>query len=539
MIDEFREKSASVEVDGTFVKHRHAEAKRDEVVVEQSQNKGVNDTEDCPSITPFAKSSPKIYGSGNKNIQENGNENDVNQRDGQEGKSFALNRIEVRNLLLLVLSYACSFSATTLVVGCSAIVVNSVGGSDSIAPFALAMFFIGSAFISLLTSQLFARYGRKVGFLIGNVLGIVGAGMGALAVWIESPTLAIVSSLPLGSSMGIGMHLRFAALEVVPPEANAFAITLVLSGGCLAAFAGPESAEGTKDVFGNDLSYLGLFVMIAIFNLANAVFVTFVGFPLVTAEKNTYSPGERANGNDEEALTGPPELPHRHEDETTSESETRKIPLIIKRRSFLIPVSIATLCWAIMAMPMSMLRIAMNDLGYTSRQGLLAIELHFLGMYAPGFVTGKVVDRYGTSRAFLLSVVLFGGACVVNLLSDSAEDGTIATWIVGMVIFGIGWNVGFSSSTVLLSSAHFNFNRGEVTQVQAANDFFMFLLSGSAIFSTGYIYEAGGSGLDGWMTVNWTVVGFLGLMALVVAISDKTVLFPLCGWVCLKRTEKC
>ena len=42
------------------------------------------------------------------------------------------------------------------------------------------------------------------------------------------------------TGQGFGQFYRFAAMEVCPPARKPFAVTLVLSGGVLAAFAGPQ-----------------------------------------------------------------------------------------------------------------------------------------------------------------------------------------------------------------------------------------------------------------------------------------------------------
>lgn len=398
-----------------------------------------------------------------------------------------LERRAVRDLIALVVAYACTFGSTTMIVGSSALVVKSVGGSNGVAPFALGAFFVGSAFVSLLTSHLYETYGRKVGFIVGNSFGLLGAGLGGIGVWVESPTLVIASSIPLGAANGIGMHLRFAAVEVVPPSAKAFAVTLVLSGGCLAAFAGPESSMATRDLFGEGLDYLGLYMMIAIFNIVNAFSVGVVEFPKLC-----------------EAGASP----------KLSDTTQTNLVALLRHRKVLLPMLTAILSWTIMALPMSIVRVAMRELGYTSRESLIVTEIHFLGMYAPGFVTGKVIDWYGTTFTNFASIIFFSSAMVFNLVSESNDVGSIGTWITGMITIGIGWNLGFSCSTVMLTRGCAMAPEFKM-RIQAANDFFMFLLSGSMIFSTGYIYEAGGGMLSGWRTVNLLTVGLVMLMSFI------------------------
>ena len=154
-----------------------------------------------------------------------------------ETESKQLTKTESRNLTLLVFAFACLMSATTLIVGTSQVVVISIGNEidkdyTDLAPISLAAFILGTAIISLITTSHIFKHGRQVGFLVGNVFGILGAMLGALSIWTQSISLLIISYIPLGAANGIGNYVRFAAVEVVPPVAHfqALAVTLVLSG---------------------------------------------------------------------------------------------------------------------------------------------------------------------------------------------------------------------------------------------------------------------------------------------------------------------
>lgn len=410
-----------------------------------------------------------------------------------ESGSAPLTTRETINLGLLVLCYAFLMSSVTLVVGTSAVVVISTGGSAKIAPLALAIFFAGSACISLVSHFVFRR-GRKVGFLVGIGLGQLGAGLGAIGVWKASPSLVIGSCLLLGCWNGLGNYLRFAAVEVVSTSHRARAVTLVLTGGCLAAFAGPESSLATRDIFGPDLKYLGVFMMIGIFNTLNAVCLSLVQFPEPTSPEENTAKEKVAESLDE-----------------------RKAPSLFSlllQRSFLVPNLTSVCIWTVMAMPMSIARVAMAETGFTSRQSLLTIELHFLGMFAPGFLTGRLLQQFGPVRILLWTVVVCCLGLGVDMAAgESEESAALATWMFGLILIGIGWNLGFSGSTVLLTQS---ITTATKARVQASNDFFMFFLSGAVISSTGYIYEGGGSGLQGWRLVNGVAFLVTGIMGLIV-----------------------
>jgi stage V sporulation protein SpoVS len=267
---------------------------------------------------------------------------------------------------------------------------------------------------------------------------------------------------------------------------------MVLTGGVLAAFIGPEAAQATKTLFGTDMEYLASFILIAILNIIMIVLQLMVQYPQPLETQTQIAIG---NG-------------------TTNTS----LKSLLFTRQFMIPALIASFSWSIMAMPMSTVRLAMGQLGYTSRQSLLTLEFHFLGKFAPGFVTGKIIQQKGAVFTTMLSIAFFAFATVLNLVSD--EHSTVATWMLGLVLIGVGWNLGFSASTVMLTEAYSRVvpasSSSSKSHVQAANDCIMMLAAGAINVSTGFIYEAGGGGVDGWRAVNYATLGLITLMCGVV-----------------------
>jgi hypothetical protein len=277
------------------------------------------------------------------------------------------------------------------------------------------------------------------------------------------------------------------------------AVTLVFSGAVFAAFAGPESAQAASNqnsrlVGANGerhYPYLGVMVVAAIFYAANAVFVSLVSYPRMS------SPAQENFDKRDLTIT------------------FRKL---LYRRTFWVPATVSSLCWAIMAMPMSLVRVAMKDAGYTQRKSLTTIELHFLGMFAPGLViTNLLLTKYGPRLTASSSVLVFGIGVVLGLVSKEQYDGTAATWVVALILFGIGWNFGFSGATVMLTKEGYASAPHLKPRVQAANDFVMFLFAGIGVFGTGYIYKAGGVGLSGWQTVLYAALGLNVLLAAIIA----------------------
>jgi len=418
----------------------------------------------------------------------------------------------------LVLAFSCVVSALTLVVGTGAVVVKSVGGDITVAPFALGAFFLGMSAVSATFSPwVFKNYGRHIGFWSGICIANVGVLLSCIGLFYSSTVMVLVANIFMGAGSGIGMYLRFAAVEVVPANMQSRAMTWVLCGGCIASFAGPEAAHATVGIFGAEpnMKHFGVFVVAGAFHFAQALFVYVVHFPSPVEEEIKQNririekeKKQREGEQDVERIPEPTGT-----EELRLSSAPRELRLILKSPEFILPVCLSILAWAIMAMPMSIFRLAMGEVGYSSRASLTVIEFHFLSMYAPGFFSGTFIKTQGLIKAAGVSLVMFLGATFVNVLFTNKGDGIVG-WYVGLMLLGVGWNFGFSSASMWVTKSYRAAPELKA-KVQAANEGFVFFFSGLLIFSTGYIYSLGGSGIVGWHTLNFVIFGLIGAFIVV------------------------
>mmetsp|Transcript_3707 Transcript_3707/g.8548 ORF Transcript_3707/g.8548 Transcript_3707/m.8548 type:complete len:484 (+) Transcript_3707:206-1657(+) len=424
------------------------------------------------------------------------------------------------DIVFLVLSFSCVVSALTLVVGTGAVVVKSVGGDVTLAPFALGAFFLGMSIVSATFSPwVFKNYGRHIGFWSGICIANVGVLLSCIGLFYSWTVLVLVANIFMGAGSGIGMYLRFAAMEVVPLNYQSKAMTWTLCGGCIASFAGPEAAHSTVGMFGDEpnMQHFGVFVVAACFHFAQALFVYMVHFPSPIEEE--IKRNRIQSEMDKRQLEGEQDVervpgPHATE-ELRIASAPSELRLILKSPEFILPVCLSILTWAIMAMPMSIFRLAMGEVGFSPRASLTVIEFHFLSMYAPGFFSGTFIKTQGVIKAAGLSLAMFLGATVVNVFFTNDNKNEIVGWYVGLMLIGIGWNFGFSSASMWVTKSYRAAPELKA-KVQAANEGLVFFFSGLLIFSTGYIYSLGGSGIVGWHTLNFVIFGLIGAFIVVV-----------------------
>jgi MFS family permease len=240
---------------------------------------------------------------------------------------------------------------------------------------------VGAALISLPSGALFRRFGRSRGVLLGCFFGFVGGVGGFVALEggraTAGPELFVACFL-VGVSQGLGQFYRFAASEMCGDavDERASAVTLVLAGGLIAAFAGPEASIHTRRLIidlgffnwrGADFS--GCFALVALTNVFNAVVNSTVRF---TPEAASPLARNREDGDDDDAssieeLSRPLAPPPPEESSpltTTTTTTTGKKPRraweILSGLEGACAVGTAALAHTAMVMLMSPLTIAMQ-----------------------------------------------------------------------------------------------------------------------------------------------------------------------------------
>jgi len=403
-----------------------------------------------------------------------------------------ITRKELRDVSFLILAFSCVIASLTITVGSGGVVILSVGGSASLAPVSLAAVFIGMALVSLLaTHWMFSKWGRKIGFWVGSLIGVIGALVGWWGLARSSAAIVLVAQSICGAGLGIGMYVRYSGGEVVAKEHSVKAMTWVLAGGCIAAFIGPEISQATAGLFGDqeNLKFLGTFVVAGGFFILHAICIWMVDFPPL-------QPAIAPGGSTPTTGTEIEEIDIESGNDKVSKDSPKTLLSVLPTSTFLIPLGIAVLSWALMAMPMGIFRITMKEVGFSERQSLTVIEFHFLAMYGTGFWTGSFIKKHGVIRACQLSLLLFVLSMGIHL-SLQSHTNTTAGWYIGMILLGMAWNIGFSSATAWSTKSYEDAPYLK-PKVQAANECLMFLFSGALMFSTGHIYKAGGGEISGW-----------------------------------------
>jgi predicted MFS family arabinose efflux permease len=186
-------------------------------------------------------------------------------------------------------------------------------------------------------------------------------------------------------------------------------------------------------------------------------------------------------------------------------SEPIAIRSILSRPTFITAVTAAMVGYGTMNLVMASTPLEMMMCGLGVGASADVIRAHSIAMYAPGFFTGRLIQRIGVHTVTCLGGLVTSLCVAVNLLFAPFYS----TFLVSLVLLGIGWNFMFVGGTTLLSSAH---DAHERVRVQATNDFIVFGCVTITAFASGAIHATAG-----WGVLNLTllppVVIALGLVA--------------------------
>lgn len=371
-----------------------------------------------------------------------------------------------RNVLLLAACQALSMSAMSINMTVTALTGASIAPDPSYATVPLALQFLGTMMTSMPASLLMRRIGRRAGFMVGVAIGLSAAALAAAMVFDRDFVGFCIASMMLGSFQGFALFYRHAAADTAAPEFRSKAISLVLAGGVFSAIVGPELSKWSFDLFAPVL-YAGSFVAMMGLQVAILGFLAFIDIPKL--------------------------------DPAEAKDTGRPLMEIARNLRFVVAVIGGMVGFSVMSFIMTATPLAVVACGFGFTDAAFIIQWHALGMFAPSFVTGSLIARFGVLRVMMAGALIYLACVAVDISGVALEQ-----FFVGLVLLGIGWNFLFVGGTTLLAECH---TPSEKAKVQGFNDFLVFSTVTVASFSSGYLLDH-----FGWVAVN------IGVLPLVTAV---------------------
>jgi MFS family permease len=152
-----------------------------------------------------------------------------------------------------------------------------------------------------------------------------------------------------------------------------------------------------------------------------------------------------------------------------------------------------TISYGVMNLLMTATPLAMVASDHPFSEAAFVIQWHIVGMFAPSFVTGNIINRLG-----LMAVMLVGVALNIVCVAIALSGVDVMHFWLALVLLGIGWNFMFVGATALLTESH---APAERAKVQGMNDSAIFITMIVTSLASGALFT-----IQGWQAMNmWAV----------------------------------
>jgi len=373
--------------------------------------------------------------------------------------ALAGDRLARRNALVLAVAQALAGGNNTVLVATAAIVGTMLAPDKGLATLPISIFVLGMWMGTLPMGMLARRLGRRNALQIGTGCGVLTGLICCVAVLQGSFFLFNVGAVFSGFYSSAHQSYRFAAADTASDEFRPKAISWVLFGGILAGVVGAQLVIATQDLWPPYLfaaTYIG---QSALALVAGGVLM-FVNIPK--------PPPRSAVG------------------------DGRPLSEIAREPRFIVAVACGVAAYSMMNLVMTSAPLAMVMCNHSITDATLGLQWHVLGMYAPSFITGALITRFGLERITGLGFALIIVAAGIGIAGISLWH----FWI-GLALLGVGWNFAFIGATTMVTHCH---RPNERNKVQAFNDFLVFGSMAIGSFSSGQLLAS-----FGWATVNEVV----------------------------------
>ena len=371
-----------------------------------------------------------------------------------------------KNVAVLATCQALLFTNNSTAIALSGLAGYALATNKALATLPVTAWVLGGALSTYPASLFMKRFGRRAGFTVGALTGMVGAAICSLALYLGNFWLFCFGAMVFGVYNAVGQYYRFAAADAASADFKAKAISLVLAGGLVGGIVGPEVSKHTVDFLAT--RYLGAYLSLIGFLVVVLFVVRLVDIPVPSSSER--------------------------------KEPTRPLARIMTQPVFVVAVLGGAIGYGVMNLLMTATPLAMGICGHPYSAAATVIGWHIIGMFGPSFFTGSLIKRFGVLQ------VMFAGAVLLYVCIGIALSGiSVPHFWFALVLLGIGWNFLFIGGTTLITEAC---APSERAKTQGANDVCIFVMMATSSFTSGLLLET-----NGWQMLNWLALPLITVAA--------------------------
>jgi len=374
-----------------------------------------------------------------------------------------------KNVAVLATCQALLFTNNSTAIALNGLAGYALAANKALATLPVTAWVIGGALSTLPASLLMKRIGRRAGFTVGALTGMVGASICSVALYFGNFWLFCSGTMVFGVYNAVAQYYRFAAADAASADFKAKAISLVLAGGLVGGIVGPELSKHTVDLLATH--YLGAYLSLIGFLVLVVLVVQWLDIPVPAAAAH--------------------------------KEPARPLAQIMAQPVFVVAVLAAAIAYGVMNLLMTATPLAMGLCGHPYSAAATVIGWHVIGMFGPSFFTGSLIKRFGVLQ------VMAAGALLLYVVVAIALSGIgVAHFWFALVLLGVGWNFLYIGGTTLITEAC---TPPERAKTQGVNDLIIFIVMATSSFSSGLLLEK-----SGWQLLNYLALPFVTAAAVAV-----------------------
>lgn len=376
-----------------------------------------------------------------------------------------------KNITLLAAAQALLLTNAVTLIAINGLLGLQLAADKRLATLPITAYVIGGALATLPAAYFMKHHGRRAGFMLGAGLGMLGAVISAMAVYIGSFWLLCLGTVFAGIYNAFGQQYRFAAADVAPLSWRGKAISLTLAGGIIGGVIGPEAGKLTRSLL--EPTYFASYLALIGFAALSMLIVSRLRIPPLS--------------------------------ESEQHAAGRPFMQIARQPAFIVAVLAAACGFGVMNLLMTATPLAMDICGLPFDDTAFILQWHVIGMFAPSFFTGDLIKRFG-----VLTILAIGAALMFVCIGVALSGVTLMHFWWALVLLGVGWNFLFIGGTTLLTETY---HPEERAKVQGTNDFIVLGVQGVTSLSSGVLITS-----TGWAQLNTYALPIVAMTALATAL---------------------
>lgn len=340
--------------------------------------------------------------------------------------------LQRRTVQTLVGAQAFGALGITIGIATASLLARELSGSDRLAGTAQTAQVLGAAGASWLLARVMASRGRRVGLVLGYLLGAGGSALAVIAGVVESMPLLLLGAALLGSTSSANYASRYAATDLAAEDGRGRALAVVVWATTIGAVLGPNLTGPSADV----ADLLGIPELTGPFALGTAGMLLAAVVLAVRLRPDPLLTARRLHAEAVDSGTAPA-------------GEAQPIGVILRERPVLVAAMIGlAAAHSVMISVMVMTPLHMEH-GHASLKVIgVVISLHVLGMFAFAPVVGWAADRVGAETVLVVGGVVLLAAL---LFCGRAPEGSSTEIFAGLFLLGIGWSIATVSASTLVA----------------------------------------------------------------------------------------